>query len=148
MSACVSITLSNQKAAGSFEMIFFEAEKWNQQSEQALLQQLKQILDLLHQFSDSFVIKIAFEVEDIDGAKIRLNKLLKGTAPSLHFKLSCKEIEVLALLMQGLTTNEIAERLFVSFQTVKSHRRHILEKTGAKNTAALINYYHQSFFEK
>ncbi|MBL0133790.1 MAG: helix-turn-helix transcriptional regulator [Chitinophagaceae bacterium] len=50
--------------------------------------------------------------------------------------------------MQGHTNNDIAEKLFISYETVKSHRKNILEKTGAKNTAALINYYHQTFFEK
>lgn len=63
-------------------------------------------------------------------------------------KLSIREIEVLGLIMQGHTNNDIAEKLFISYETVKSHRKNILEKTGAKNTAALINYYHQTFFEK
>jgi DNA-binding CsgD family transcriptional regulator len=50
--------------------------------------------------------------------------------------------------MQGYTNHEIAGKLFISYETVKSHRKHILLKTGAKNTAALINYYHQTFFDK
>ena len=65
-----------------------------------------------------------------------------------HHKLSIREIEVLALIMQGFTNAEIAEKLFISYETVKSHRKSILTKTGARNTAALINYYHQTFFEK
>jgi DNA-binding CsgD family transcriptional regulator len=50
--------------------------------------------------------------------------------------------------MQGLTNVMIAEKLFISYETVKTHRKNILEKTGSKNTACLINYYHQTFFEK
>jgi DNA-binding NarL/FixJ family response regulator len=49
--------------------------------------------------------------------------------------------------MQGLTKPEIAERLFISTETVKPHRGHILTKTGARNPAALVTYYHQTFFD-
>jgi DNA-binding CsgD family transcriptional regulator len=50
--------------------------------------------------------------------------------------------------MLGYTNHQIAEKLFISYETVRSHRKNILTKTGASNTAALINYYHQTFFEK
>ncbi|WP_141765630.1 response regulator transcription factor, partial [Hymenobacter coccineus] len=49
------------------------------------------------------------------------------------------ELEVLQLLATGLTTNEIAAKLFTSKRTVETHRQHILEKTQTKNTAALIH---------
>ncbi|TDN40053.1 response regulator transcription factor [Hymenobacter sp. UV11] len=54
-------------------------------------------------------------------------------------KLSRRETEVLQLLAGGLTTNEIAEKLFTSKRTVETHRQNILEKTQTKNTAALIH---------
>ena len=53
--------------------------------------------------------------------------------------LTSRELEVLQLLAAGLTTNEIAAKLFTSKRTVESHRQHILEKTQTKNTAALIH---------
>ena len=53
-------------------------------------------------------------------------------------RLSRRESEVLQLLSEGLTTNEIAERLFTSKRTIETHRQNILEKTQTKNTAALI----------
>lgn len=53
-------------------------------------------------------------------------------------KLSRRESEVLNLLSEGLTTSEIAERLFTSKRTIETHRQNILEKTQTKNTAALI----------
>lgn len=58
------------------------------------------------------------------------------TAPAS--KLSRRETEVLNLLAEGLTTSEIAERLFTSKRTIETHRQNILEKTQTKNTAALI----------
>jgi len=51
--------------------------------------------------------------------------------------LSKREKEVLRLMFDGLTNKEIADKLFISFETVKSHRKNILQKTGSKNTAAL-----------
>lgn len=52
--------------------------------------------------------------------------------------LSRREKEVLNLMFDGLTNKEIAHKLFISLETVKSHRKHILEKTGSKNTAAIF----------
>lgn len=52
--------------------------------------------------------------------------------------LSVRELEVLKLLTKGKSSKDIAEELFVSKNTVDTHRRKILEKTGAKTTAELI----------
>ncbi|MCL4474594.1 MAG: helix-turn-helix transcriptional regulator [Actinobacteria bacterium] len=47
--------------------------------------------------------------------------------------LSLRELEILNLLPAGLTNKEIATRLFISPETVKTHIAHILKKTGARN---------------
>ncbi|MEL0455305.1 response regulator transcription factor [Flavobacteriaceae bacterium SZ-1-7] len=52
--------------------------------------------------------------------------------------LSNKEREVLSLISQGLTTKEIATKLFVSTRTIETHRANILKKLDVKNTAELI----------
>ena len=52
--------------------------------------------------------------------------------------LSNKETEVLGLIAKGLTTKEIAEKLFVSSRTIETHRANILKKLEVKNTAELI----------
>jgi DNA-binding NarL/FixJ family response regulator len=54
--------------------------------------------------------------------------------------LSNRETEVLKLIAEGLTNAEIADKLFTSKRTIETHRQNIIEKTGAKNTAALIKY--------
>jgi DNA-binding NarL/FixJ family response regulator len=54
--------------------------------------------------------------------------------------LTRREKEVLALVSNGLTTLEIAQKLFISENTVHSHRRNLLDKLNAKNTAALIRF--------
>ncbi|MFD3001510.1 response regulator [Pontibacter toksunensis] len=54
--------------------------------------------------------------------------------------LSKRELEVLALIAEGYTNAEIADKLFTSKRTIETHRQNILEKTNAKNTANLVKY--------
>ncbi len=49
-----------------------------------------------------------------------------------------REIEILQLIAQEFTNNEIAEKLFLSPATVENHRNRMLQKFGVKNTAGLI----------
>ena len=52
--------------------------------------------------------------------------------------LSRREKEVLQLILEECTTQEIADKLFISFGTVETHRRNMLIKVGARNTAGLV----------
>jgi DNA-binding NarL/FixJ family response regulator len=52
--------------------------------------------------------------------------------------LTRRELEVLKLISDGLTNNEIGEKIFISPLTADSHRKNLLLKLGAKNTASLI----------
>lgn len=54
--------------------------------------------------------------------------------------LSRREKEILILIAEGYTNPEIAEKLFVSHFTVDSHRKNLLAKLNAKNTASLIRF--------
>ena len=53
-------------------------------------------------------------------------------------KLTRREKEVLILITEEFTTNEIAEKLFVSKATVETHRLHLLSKLDVRNTAGLV----------
>ncbi|RZL39102.1 MAG: response regulator transcription factor [Pedobacter sp.] len=53
---------------------------------------------------------------------------------------SDREVSVMDLMAEGLTNQQIADLLFLSKRTVEGIRQSILEKTGAKNSAALIKY--------
>ena len=55
-----------------------------------------------------------------------------------------REMEVLKLLAEGLTNQEIADRLFLSVNTVDSHRKSLLAKMHARNTAELIRLAFQN----
>lgn len=51
-----------------------------------------------------------------------------------------REKEVLELIVKEYTNQQIADELHISIRTVDAHRRHLLEKTEAKNTAGLVTY--------
>lgn len=74
-----------------------------------------------------------------------LDKLLKepeqkpsGDEPAVQ--LTTREIEVLMLVADGMTNQEIADKLFTSKRTIEGNRQTLLEKTATRNTAALIRY--------
>lgn len=58
---------------------------------------------------------------------------------NLHPSLSRREKEILQLIIDEHTTAEIAEKLFISFGTVESHRRNMISKLGVRNTAGLVS---------
>jgi DNA-binding NarL/FixJ family response regulator len=63
------------------------------------------------------------------------------TRPSYLFpELSSREKEILSLICDEKTSSEIAETLFISFNTVESHRSNILLKVGVKNTVGLVKW--------
>jgi two-component system, NarL family, nitrate/nitrite response regulator NarL len=72
--------------------------------------------------------------------KTLLNSFMKNplTAPMVE-KLSGREKEVLDCIATGQTTHEIAEQLFISKNTVETHRKNLLYKLKARNTAELVN---------
>ena len=54
--------------------------------------------------------------------------------------LSSREIEILKYIVEGLTNQEIGDKLFISNRTVDTHRNNILVKLNLKNTAALVKF--------
>jgi DNA-binding NarL/FixJ family response regulator len=65
---------------------------------------------------------------------------VEETAPELPDGLTPREAEVLALIAEGLTNAEIADRLVVSGATVKTHVNRIFAKTGARDRAQAVVY--------
>ena len=149
-SLCIHV-LSPEKESGQ-EIRFFDSDSWDADSERQIMARIQDILMLAR--TSGVAVHFSIRIESQDPAQLAF--ILKKKAvlkESFHHsinlqKLSIREMEVLGLIMQGLTNQEIADRLFISFETVRSHRKNILEKTGAKNSIALMNYYHQTFFEK
>jgi DNA-binding NarL/FixJ family response regulator len=59
--------------------------------------------------------------------------------PPINY-LSEREIEIVTLICQGFSNQEIAEKLFLGKRTVEKHRANILLKTETKNTAGLVMF--------
>ncbi len=67
-------------------------------------------------------------------------KLKRTSTRQSTVVLTNREKEVLYWIAEGLTNIEIAEKLFISKRTVDAHRRNLLDKLNAKNTANLVRY--------
>jgi DNA-binding NarL/FixJ family response regulator len=73
-------------------------------------------------------------------SKTLLNSFMKNPqVAQIIEKLSDREREVLDCIANGLTTYEIADQLFISKNTVETHRKNLLYKLKARNTAELVN---------
>lgn len=148
MPTTLCIDVCSAKGERNEEITFFSSEDWNADSEKQLLAKIQNVLSIARSLVSAFDLVIKIKTNNPDLFLFSVNKLAVKKEQVRPDNLSIREIEVLGLIMQGLTNNQIAEKLFISYETVKSHRKNILEKTGAKNTAALIHHYHQTFFDK
>jgi DNA-binding NarL/FixJ family response regulator len=78
-------------------------------------------------------------------AMAMLDKLVKngnGFASSTgsDIEFSTREIEVLHLIAEGFTNQEMSDKLFISKRTIEGHRQALIDKTGSRNTATLIRF--------
>ena len=90
-----------------------------------------------------FAIKTVLEGEQYFSPKVQkvvmqslTQKKQAGDEPAL----SKREKEILYLLFKENSNKEIANQLYISLRTVETHKRNIMEKTGAKNLAGLVKY--------
>lgn len=105
---------------------------------------------MLAQGAEGFVLKTSDPDEIMKGVlEVLAGRKFLGTGvkelvqgkPSNHDDtpmLTRREAEVLKLIADGLTNQEISEKLFISSLTVDSHRKNLLMKFNAKNTASLV----------
>jgi DNA-binding NarL/FixJ family response regulator len=64
--------------------------------------------------------------------------LAKLTKPSQPVSLSPRELEMLSLIVEGLTAKEMADQLSVSIHTIDSHTRHLFKKLDVRSRAAAV----------
>jgi DNA-binding NarL/FixJ family response regulator len=57
-----------------------------------------------------------------------------------NYNLTKRETEILKLLVQGKTSPEIADTLYLAIYTVDTHRKNLLRKLNVKNTAGLVRF--------
>jgi len=109
------------------------------------------ILNMLQQGANGYVLKNAIGKDIVDALwDVVMGKmyLCNGTREVLGSidhtpireipRLTRREKEILALIGQGKTTQQIAGDLFISPHTVESHRKNLMEKFGVPNTAMVL----------
>lgn len=69
-----------------------------------------------------------------------VNELTQAQPAVFIPEISNREKEVLKLIVEGCTTPEIAQKLFISPNTAETHRRNLLAKLGVRNTAELVRF--------
>jgi DNA-binding NarL/FixJ family response regulator len=75
-----------------------------------------------------------------DVVSVVMDSMRKNESGNLNMEITEREKEVMRLIADGLTTNEIADKLFISAHTVNTHRKNLLSKLNIKNTASLVRY--------
>ncbi len=106
------------------------------------------IMPLIEKFRRSKHLK-EFQV-DLQVLMDFMDDLLNGLRmePQIAQVLSATELRVAALIKNGLTTDEIAQHMFVSSCTVKSHRRNIRKKLNLNHSKLSLKGFLQTKFEK
>ncbi|MBL7827223.1 MAG: response regulator transcription factor [Saprospiraceae bacterium] len=122
----------------------------------SMMRELSLVKAMLKHGASGFLLKNAGKEEVIDairkvatGKQAFSEEVLEALMSSFSDKpqksayapfptLSRREKEILKLIVDEKTTAEIAEELFISFGTVETHRRNLLLKLSARNTAGLV----------
>jgi DNA-binding CsgD family transcriptional regulator len=73
---------------------------------------------------------------------IELQKLALQSPLSKTHRLTKREIEVVRCVCQGITNDQIGDKLYISRFTVETHLKHIFDKTGIKHRAGLARLLH------
>jgi len=85
--------------------------------------------------------RMILKIEHINAGGFNRQVLTNYYFPDPEEKmLSRREMEILKWIIDGLNSETIAQKLNTSCHTIKTHRKHILKKTNAKNTADLVRY--------
>jgi DNA-binding NarL/FixJ family response regulator len=81
-------------------------------------------------FSPRLLQQVVLHIPELDHREKLIRKL----------EITEREIDVLKLLCQGMTNQEISDKLYLSTKTVETHKTRLLKKTNTKNSTSLIIY--------
>lgn len=91
---------------------------------------IKAIMSGKKYFSEEIIIELASSSQDD----------LNQNNPKTILHLTGREIDVLRLIAQEFSTNQIAEKLFISVPTVETHRRNLMQKLGVKSAIGMVKF--------
>jgi len=100
--------------------------------------QIARLVELASGFGGNTGLTVDLDAtRDLGQAMVVLRERPRKKIPSWFQRLSKREREVAALLASGLSNQDIADGLFISFSTVKDHVHNILAKSGLNNRAEI-----------
>src|SRR5205823_2817864 len=94
--------------------------------------------------ADPDVVLMDLNMPTVDGVEATRRLAEAGAPPRVDDGLTAREEEVLVEIAAGHSNDEIADRLFVSATTIKTHVNHLLAKTGCRDRAALVAYAYRT----
>lgn len=96
------------------------------------------------EFLKSIQALLSNEIYICDHAKEKMINFLNTDEKKQRFHmqdpLTKRELEILKLICDGLSSKDISERLFISINTVETHRKRILLKLNVKNSVGVVKY--------
>jgi len=110
---------------------------------------LVQVKKMIHQGCMGYLLKdtspetLITAIETVHGGEQFLyeelkEQLLNPSASKQHHLVTRREKEILQLIVDEFTNQQIADTLFLSLRTVENHRNNLLQKLNVKNTAGLV----------
>lgn len=93
--------------------------------------------DIIDTAISSFAEDLRLSDSEAEGADATSSAAASKLLPGFD-TLTKRERQILEFVIEGRTNKEIASELGLSFRTVEVHRRHVMEKTGARNAADLV----------
>lgn len=114
----------------------FQAGVWGYMMKRAGKVELHKAIQSIANGQKFFSESVVFELMRLG----LTDNIPKAEIPAEFTQLTGREIDIIKLITQELSSLEIAEKLFVSPKTVESHRHNILRKLGVKNTVGIIKY--------
>jgi DNA-binding NarL/FixJ family response regulator len=102
--------------------------------------ELAEIIDAVKETAQGKQFFCGQILETIQKANIDLEELNTEAFNCNPISLSERENEIITLIAEGQTNEQIAELLFLSRHTINTHRKNIMAKLGVKNTAGIVMY--------
>jgi DNA-binding CsgD family transcriptional regulator len=108
------------------------------------------VLQLDDRGNITHIMGVCSDISQLDKTAEKITEVVPATEKPVFFNgsantvlpgiLSKRELQIVKLIAAGYKSRDIAEKLFISFHTVNTHRQKIIEKTNTKNTGELIQY--------
>ena len=101
---------------------------------------MAKIQELVKAIRTVFAGDVYFDPEVTEIANQHLNESFSSSDRNDTADITTREREIITHIAKGLTVNEIADILSISYSTVKNHRHNILRKLNLKNSAELVRF--------